>query len=379
MEIIIKEVTSPRELELFIKFPDKLYKGCEYYIPSIHRNQFSTLSKEKNPAFEHCEARYWLAFSGNVIVGRIAGIINHRYNQERKTEYMRFGWLDFKEDENVLKALLSEVEKWAAEKGLNFCHGPLGFTSFDASGVLIEGFEELPTSFGHYNFPYYDKMLQNEGYQKDVDWVEFNIKVPAEMPQKILTAAELISKRYSLHNAPLKNKKDIGKYANNVFELLNTAYKDIYCFSQLSQAQIDSLKKEFLSLLQPDYVSFILNENDEIVAFGIVMPSLAKALKMAKGKMYPFGIFHILRALHFNDTIDMLLIGVRPDYQNKGVHALIFSKIGQTFFRKGIKQIETNRELEDNQKVQQLWAGYEVRQHKRARCYIKELKNNFKD
>ncbi|MBW6480210.1 MAG: N-acetyltransferase [Bacteroidales bacterium] len=374
MKIVIKEVTDQKDLHRFIKFPDQLYKSCNYYIPAIHRNQFSTLSKEKNPAFEHCEARFWLAFSENEIVGRVAGIINHRYNQERKSSYMRFGWLDFIEDENVLKALMSEVEKWAVEKGLQSCHGPLGFTSFDASGVLIEGFDECPTSFGHYNFPYYDKMLLNAGYEKEVDWVEFNIKVPDEIPQKILTASNLISKRYSLRNAPLRDKKDIGKYAKEVFELLNTVYKDIYGFSTLTQAQITNLTKEFLSFLSPDYVSFILNEKDEMVAFGIVLPSLAKALKKARGKLYPFGFLHILYALHFNDTIDMLLIGVRPDYQNKGVTALIFSKIGQAFFRKGIKQIETNRELENNHKVQQLWAGYELRQHKRARCYIKSLK-----
>ena len=374
MEIVIKEVISQKDLNLFIKFPDQLYNGCKYYIPAIHRNQFSTLSQKKNPAFEHCEARYWLAFSENEIVGRVAGIINHRYNQERKSNYMRFGWLDFIEDDKVLKALLSEVEKWAVEKGLQYCHGPLGFTSFDASGILIEGFDEWPTSFGNYNFPYYHRMLQNAGYEKEVDWVEFNIKVPAEVPQKILTASNLISKRYSLRNAHLSNTKDVGKYANEVFELLNTVYKEIYGFSTLNQAQIANLTKEFLTFLNPDYVSFILNENDEIVAFGIVMPSLAKALKKARGKLYPFGILHILYALHFNDTIDMLLIGVRPDYQNKGVHALIFSKIGQTFIRKGIKHVETNRELENNQKVQQLWSGYEVRQHKRARCYIKKLR-----
>lgn len=373
MEIVIKEVINQKDLNLFIKFPDHLYNGCKYYIPAIHRNQFSTLSKEKNPAFEHCEARYWLAFSENEIVGRVAGIINHRYNQERKSSYMSFGWLDFIEDEKVLKALLTNVEKWAAENGLQYCHGPLGFTSFDASGVLIEGYDELPTSFGHYNFPYYDKMLRNAGYRKDVDWLEFNIKVPPAVPPKVISAAELIAKRYSLRNALLKNKKDIGKHAKGVFELLNTVYKDIYYFSTLSKAQIKLLTDEFLSMMHPDYVSFILNEEDEIVAFGIVMPSLAKALKKIRGKLYPFGFLHILYALRFNDTADMLLIGVRPDYQNKGVHALIFSKIGQTFIRKGIKQVETTRELENNQKVQQLWAGYEVRQHKRARCYIKKL------
>ncbi|TVQ89672.1 MAG: hypothetical protein EA393_06700 [Bacteroidetes bacterium] len=373
MDLIIKEVTTPEELKDFIRFPDNLYKDCKYYIPSIHKNQFNTLSKEQNPAFEHCEARYWLAMKGSVIVGRVAGIINHRYNQERNVKIMRFGWMDFVEDQKIANALLQQVEKWAKEKGMTGVHGPLGFTSFDASGVLVEGFDEWPTSFGHYNFPYYDKMLQNAGYNKEVDWIEFNIKVPDVLPPKVITASKLVEKRYSLRNASLKNKNDIGKYANEVFELLNTVYKDLHCFSSLTPAQIKDLTKDFMSFMQPDYVSFILNNKDELVAFGIVMPSLTKALKKAKGRLYPFGILHIIWALNFNDTVDMLLIGVRPDYQNKGVHALIFSKIGQTFVRKGIKQVETTRELEDNQKVQQLWAGYETRQHKRARCYVKNL------
>jgi hypothetical protein len=374
MEITVIEVTDKKGLEDFIRFPDRLYKKSRYYVPALHNNQYATLSPEKNPALEHCEARYWLAFSGEKIVGRIAGIINHRYNQEQKTAQMRFGWLDFIEDENVVKVLLQQIENWAIEKESSYINGPLGFTTFDASGILIDGFDEWPTSFGHYNFPYYDIMLQNAGYKKDVDWVEFNIKVPEKLPTKVLTAADLISKRYSVRNASLKNKKDIAKYADEVFELLNTAYKEIKYFSTLSEPQKKLLKKDFLSMMHPGYVSIILNEKEEVVAFGIVMPSLARALKKSGGKLFPFGILHILYALHYNDTVDMLLIGVRPDYQNKGVHALIFSKIGQTFIRKGIKQVETTRELENNHKVQQLWAGYELRQHKRARCYKKELK-----
>jgi hypothetical protein len=374
MEITVKEVTDKKGLEDFIRFPDRLYKKSRYYVPALHNNQYATLSPEKNPAFEHCEARYWLAFSGDKIVGRIAGIINHRYNQEQKTTQMRFSWLDFIEDEDVVKTLLQQVENWANEKESSYLNGPLGFTTFDAAGVLVDGFDEWPTSFGHYNFPYYDKMLQNAGYKKDVDWVEFNIKVPEKLPSKVLTAADLISKRYSVRNASLKNKKDIAKYADEVFELLNAAYKEIKYFSTLSESQKKFLKEDFLSMMHPGYVSIILNEKEEVVAFGVVMPSLARALKKSGGKFFPFGILHILYALHYNDTVDMLLIGVRPDYQNKGVHALIFSKIGQTFIRKGIKQVETTRELENNHKVQQLWAGYELRQHKRARCYKKELK-----
>ncbi len=373
MEVTLREVSRSKELGLFIRFPDKLYKGCEYYIPALHSTQLETLSWLKNPAFDHCEARYWLAFKGSEIVGRIAGIINHRYNKDRNLSFMRIGWLDFVEDQQVLETLLGAVEGWAKEKGLEFIHGPLGFNSFDASGVLIEGFAEWPTSFGKYNFPYYDPLLQKAGFKKDVDWVEYNIKVPSELNSRLSAAALLVKKRYSVRNAELKSKSEVKKYAIQVFDLLNDVYGQLYGFSKLSPLQIDRLIRGFLLLINPGFVSIVLNESDEVVAFGLVMPSLGKALKKANGKLWPFGIFCILWSLRFNHTVDMLLIGVRPDYQGRGVHALIFEKIFNTFKKRGIKQVETTRELEGNQKVQQLWVGYEPRLHKRSRCYVKQV------
>jgi len=375
MEIALQEIFSKKELDTFIRFPDQLYKDSKYYIPALHSNQVATLSREKNPAFEHCEARYWLAYNGTDIVGRVAGIINHRYNLERNARFMRIGWLDFVEDQQVLELLLGAVEGWAREKGMETMHGPLGFTSFDASGVLIEGFEEWPTSFGKYNHHYYDPMLQKAGFKKDVDWVEFSIKVPEQMPQRVVAITEMIKKRYAVRNAELLKRNDLLNYAPQILDLLNNVYHDLYGFSTLTAAQIENLTKEFLSLIDPAFVSIILNEKDELVAFGIVMPSLTKALKKANGKLFPFGLLRVLYALRFNDTVDMLLIGVRPDYQGKGVHALIFEKIVKTFHRRGIKRVETTRELEENQKVQQLWAGYESRLHKKARCYIKEVRS----
>lgn len=373
MDILIKEVLTKKDLKAFIRFPDQLYKGSRYYIPALHSNQLATLSREKNPAFDHCEARYWLAYQGTEIVGRIAGIINHRYNEERQVKFMRIGWLDFAEDQQVLHALIETVEKWASEKGLDHIHGPLGFNSFDTSGVLIEGFEEWPTSFSKYNFPYYDSMLQRAGFKKDVDWVEFNIKVPGQLPPRLPAAAEIVKKRYGVRQANLKSKKESLKYAYEVFHLINQAYGQLYGFSSLNQKQIENLVNEFFSLIHIDYVSIVLNQKDEVVSFGLVMPSLTKALKKAKGKLFPFGIFRIMHALRYNDTVDMLLIGVRPDYQGKGVHVLLFEKIFKTFKDRGIKQVETTRELEENHKVQQLWAGFETRLHKRARCYIKKV------
>jgi GNAT superfamily N-acetyltransferase len=373
MDVLLKEVLTQKDLEAFIRFPDQLYRGNRFYVPALHSNQKATLSREKNPAFDHCEARYWLAFDGPKAVGRIAGIINHRYNEERNQKFMRIGWLDFAENQNVLEALLRAVEGWAREKGMEHIHGPLGFNSFDTSGVLIDGFEEWPTSFSKYNFPYYDPMLQKAGYKKDVDWVEFNIKVPDQLPPRLPAAAEIVKKRYGVRQANLKSKKDSLKYAHEIFNLINQAYGHLYGFSSLTKIQIENLINEFFSLIHVDYVSVVLNEKDEIVSFGIVMPSLTKALKKAKGKLFPIGILRIMAALRYNDTVDMLLIGVRPDYQGKGVHVLLFEKIFKTFKERGIKQVETTRELEENNKVQQLWVGFESRLHKRARCYIKAV------
>jgi len=363
-------------LREFVRFPDVLYKTSQNYVPPIHINQLATLSREKNPAFEHCEARFWLAYKNGEVAGRIAAIINHRYNEERNTRLMRFGWLDFIQDTEVLKALIKNVEDWAREKGMAQLHGPLGFTSFDTSGVLVEGFDELPTSFGRYNFPYYDTLLKEAGFEKDIDWVEYNIKVPAGLPEKMTKAADLIKNRYQVRLANFKSNKDLIQYAEQFFNLLNEAYSDLYAFSTLTAAQKTKLAGVYLKKLHPDYVAIVLNDKDELVALGVVMPSLARAMKKAKGRLFPFGFIRMLWALRFNDTVDMLLIAVRPDYQNKGLHVLIFQKIFATFKRRGIKQVETTRELENNQKVQQLWAGYETRLHKRARCYIKTLSSN---
>lgn len=373
MELKIKEVESRNELRLFIRFPDQLYKGCNYYVPPLHKQQFETLSADKNPAFDHCEARYWLAYQGDELVGRIAGIINHRYNEEQQVRQIRFGWFDFTDDERVAKALLTKVEAWGQQRNMTAIHGPLGFTSFDPSGVLVEGFEEWPFSFGRYNYAYYNDHLQNSGYTKDVDWLEYTVKVPDPVPERVIKLSKVVKKRFALRNAPIHTRKDIKEYAVPIFEMINTIYQGIYCFSTLTSKQIHALVKEFVALIHPDYVSVIVNEKNEPVAFGLAIHSLVKALKKAGGSLYPFGWLHLHRALKKNDTVDLLLIGVMPAYQNKGAHALVFEKMGQSFIKHHIKQLETTRELEHNRKVQQLWEGYEKRQHKRARCYIKSL------
>lgn len=373
MELSVIEVASKRDLYRFIRFPDQLYKGCEYYIPALHNNQFKTLSKTKNPAFEHCQARYWMVCEGKRVVGRVAAIINHRYNKIKGSDYMRFGWLDFIENDRVLNMLLNLVEDWAKANNIQYVHGPLGFTSFDQSGVLVDGFNEYPTAWGHYNYPYYGPMIMKYHYKKDVDWIEQRITVPDETNQREIKIAQLVKKRFELHQSVMKSRQDVSVYAGRVFELINRSYEGLYAFSPLTDHQIRDLQKTFMQMIHPDYVSVVLNKEEEVVAFGIVLPSLSHALKKARGRMFPFGFIHILRALHYNDTVDMLLVGVKHEYQNKGAYALVFEKIFGTIKKKGIRYVETTRELENNEKVQQLWAAYEKRQHKRARCYIKSM------
>ncbi|MFC2123506.1 hypothetical protein ACFLU5_01745 [Bacteroidota bacterium] len=371
--IEIYEVKNRNDLQKFIKFPDQLYAKNDFFIPAIHKSEYRTLSHKTNPAFEYCISKYWLAKSQGRIVGRIAGIINTKYNDHHNIKYARFGWLDFIEDDDVLRLLLQTVETWALENNMEYVHGPLGFVSFDPSGILIEGFDEFPTSVALYNYPYYAKLIEKCEYTKEKEWIEYNITVPDEVPENVVRSAELIKRRYKLHEVEINNRKDILKYSNDVFNLINIAYKDLFIFSELSPQEAAIFSKQFLGFLKPEFVSFILDENEEMVAFGIVTPSIAKALKKCNGKLFPFGFLRIMRALKKTDTADLLLIAINPAYQNRGLHAIIFNKITRNLILNNIKKVESNREEEDNIKVKNLWNHYEHRMHKRVRCYSKKL------
>ncbi len=373
MDVTIKEIKSKREFKRFIEFPNRLYKNNEYFVPALFRQELKTLSEKDNPAFEFCEARYWMAYKGNQIAGRIAGIINHNYNKKIGEKFARFGWLDFTEDEEVLRKLMKTFENWAVRKDTRCLHGPLGFTSFDASGVLIEGFSELPTSFGHYNFPYYSKLIERQGYKKDIDWLEYNVRVPDKVPENFVKTAKIIKKRYQLESVEFKNKKEFLKYVDDIFRLVNKEYAHLYSFSEVTDSQIEQLKDQFIPLIKLEYVSVVVNSENKVVGLGICMPSLSRAIKKSKGKLFPGGIFRILHALRNNDTIDTLLIAVDKQYRDKGVNAIIFDDIGNAFIRNGITNIESNRELESNYSVNNLWKKFDYRQHKRARCYCKYL------
>jgi hypothetical protein len=370
----IKEVTSKKQLRAFVHFPNRLYKNNPYYVPQIESMDRDTLTPGKNHAFEVCEGKYWLAYDEKgEIVGRVAGIINRKYNEKTGEKICRFGWIDFIDDKDVSKALMDTVEQYAREKGMDTMIGPMGFLEFDAAGVLVEGYDKLPTAYGKYNAPYYEQHLLDLGYAKDIDYVEYLINVPDVIPERYARMAELVSIKNGLHQAPFHSRADLGPYLDGVFRCLNSAYSKLHGFSELSAGQCDDLKKQFLTNINVDYVSIVLDADDQVVGFGVALPSLSKAMQKAQGSLFPFGWMHMLRAFKQNDTIDLLLIAIDEKYKNKGVNAMIFDKFAQGITKNGIKYIESTRELEDNTSVQNLWRYLEHTLTKRARTYKKQI------
>lgn len=372
--ILIKEVTNKKELKAFVHFPNVLYKDNPYYVPQIESMDRDTLTPGKNHAFEVCEGKCWLAYNEKgKIVGRVAGIINHKYNEKTGEKICRFGWIDFIDDPNVVKALMDTVEGYAREKGMDTMNGPMGFLEFDAAGVLVEGYDKLPTAYGKYNAPYYEQHLLNLGYVKDADYVEYYIKVPDVIPERYARMAELVSIKNSLHQAVIHNRTELMPYLDGLFRCLNSAYSKLHGFSELTPGQCDDLKKQFLSNINVDYISIALDADEHVVGFGVALPSLSKAMQKAKGSLFPLGWIHMLKALRQNDTLDLLLIAIDEKYKNKGVNAMIFDKFAQGITKNGVKYIESTRELEDNTSVQNLWRYLEHELTKRARTYIKHL------
>ncbi len=374
MGIHLKEVTTHKELKDFVNFQYELYKNNQFWVPPLKKEELFSLQHDKNPAFDFCESKYWLAYKNDKIVGRVAGIINHKFNKKFDKKIMRFGWIDFIEDDEVVNTLLHSVEEWAKEKGLLEIHGPLGFTDMDGEGTLIEGFNELSTLGAIYNYEYYSSLIENNGYTKDIDWIEYEVTMTSDpVPEKISRISEIALKRNKLHVLKVKKSKDLLPYAREMFYLINQSYQELYGFVELSDRQIDMYVKQYFGFIKPEYVPVVLNEKKEMVAFGITMPSLSKAFQKAKGRLFPFGFIHILKAMKNNPGLDLYLTAVRPDMQDKGVNAILMNEINKLIINNKITKVETNRELESNSKVQAQWRFFENRQHKRRRCYKKEI------
>lgn len=374
MDVIVTEVTTKSDRKAFVTFPNRLYQGNPYFVPQLMASELASLDPKQNHAFVYCEAKYWLARNEEGdIVGRIAGIINHSYNEKSGLPHARFSYCDFIEDLSVARALFDTVAAWAKSKNLTHLNGPIGFHDFDACGFLVDGFDELPTAYGKYNFPYYDQFMKELGFAKSVDWVEYRITIPETMPEVFPRLAEMVGRKEHLRVGNFKSKKELRPYFDKIFALMNRAYANLHGFSELSEGQIQDLIGQFVPLLDLRLVAIVLNDHDDVVGFGICLPSLSKAFQKAKGHLFPFGIFHIQKALRKNDVLDTLLISIDEDYQNKGVNALIFNYIYKGIKEFGMKYIESTRQLEDNHHVLNLWNKFKSRQHKRARSYIKKI------
>jgi len=371
--IEIREVLTNRELTTFIRFPFQIYQDHPFWVPALDFDELNTLRRDKNPAFEYCEARYWMAFRDGKPVGRIAGIINRRYIEKWKNRYARFGWIDFVDDESVCRALVQTVEDWARQNRLAAVHGPLGFTDLDREGMLVEGFQELGTLATIYNHSYYPKYLEACGYRKDTDWVEFQAKNPAEVPEKIQRVAEIARKRLKLRVLELKKPKDILPYAKGVFDVLDAAYAGLYGVVPLTDRQVDAYIKQYFGFVNPEYIKIVVDDHDKVAGFLIALPSLSRALQKSRGRLLPLGFIHLYSALKRNKYLDMYIAAVRPDLQGKGVNAIFMTEIAKSAGKNGVISAESNPELETNQRVQSSWDYFETRQHKRRRCYLKGL------
>ena len=378
--IQIKRVETKKDLKQFIEFHYDLYKGNPYDVPNLYSDEVNTLSKDKNAAFDFCEAEYFLALKEGKIVGRVAAIINHKANEKWKKRDVRFGWIDFIDDIEVSRALFEAVEEYGRKKGMDDIVGPLGFTDMDPEGMLTWGFDKLGTMATIYNYEYYPQHMEKlGGWKKDNDYVEYYLVVPEKSPEKYTKIAEMVEKRYNLHVRKL-TKKDIfqGGYGKKLFDLINLTYSDLYGFSELTDRQIDQYVKMYFPLADLDLVTVIEdgNKDNQLAGLGITIPSLSRALqKCRRGRLFPFGWWHLLRAIKFHKTdgVDLLLMGFLPEYRSKGANALLFADLIPRYVDYGFKWGETQVEMESNEGVQSQWGPLDPINHKKRRCYRRSL------
>lgn len=376
MSVQIKTVTTKSELKTFVRFGNKLYKGNKYYVPSMPFDDMNTLDSSKNAAFEFCQTEYYLAYKDGEVVGRVAAIINHKANEAWKVKQVRFGWIDFIDDLEVSGALLDAVIAFGKKHGMNQIVGPLGFTDFDREGMLVEGFDCVTTMATIYNYPYYPEHMKKHGYVKETGWLEYRITIPETVPDRHETLSQLVAQRYNLKVRKL-TRRQIKKenYGQKLFALINQTYCVLYGYSLLSEKQIDQFVGVYLSLIDARMLTFIEDEKGDLIGAGISMPSLAKALQKCNGELFPFGWWYLLKSMFWKkpDSLDLLLIGVRPDYQKRGVPTMLFTDLIKTYNKLGFRYAETNACLESNTKVRALWEPFENEQHKKRWIFGKEF------
>ena len=375
MAVEIRKVETKKDLKTFIDFHYDLYAGSPYDVPNLYIDERNTLDKKRNAAFDFCRAEYFLAYKDGKVAGRVAAIINNRVNKHWNRQDVRFGWIDFIDDLEVSRALFDAVAAYGRENGMTAMVGPLGFSDMDPEGMLIEGFDQLSTMATIYNHPYYPEHIAKMGFEKSVDWVEFRIKIPEGIPEKHQRISEIIRKKYGVRNIYFNDLKSlVNRYGQELFRLINEAYDQLHGYSPLSPRQIDHYIKMYVPVLNLNNVSLIVDADENLVGVGISMPSMSKALIKSRGRLFPTGWIHLLKALKGkNDTVDLMLVAVKPEYQSKGVNALLFSDLIPNFIKNGYEWAESNPELELNQKVQSQWQYFETHLNKRRRCFIKPL------
>ena len=374
--LTIKEVKRDRDLRRFVQFGIDIFKGNNYYCPPLILDEIITFKKGKNPAHEVCDYVLYMAYRNGKAVGRIAGIVNHRANEAWGVKKCRFGWFDFVDDYEVFESLLDSVAEWGRSRGMELLNGPVGFTDFDHQGLLIEGFDYNSPMASLYTHPYYVAHYERYGLRKEADWIEFQIHPPKEAPERMRRVAALVSERYGLRAVKVKNSRELrARYGYSYFDVLDSAYQKLYNYQPMTEKQKQYYCKMFFPLLNFDFVTLVVNDKDEIVAVGLGMPSLSDALRKCRGRLFPFGWYHLLKALKAKKMtdFDLLLIAVRPDYQDRGVNSLIVDEMTPYFSKYGIQRIESSAILETNNKSQANFVIFDHIQHKRRRAYVREL------
>lgn len=376
MAIEIRTVNpTKKELKKFVKFGIDHYKGNSFFVPPLVMDDVNTLRPDKNPAFDFCEAQSFMAFRDGKPVGRITAIINKRVNERTGQKNMRFGFVEFINDNEVVDALFDAAEEWGRGRGMESMTGPMGFSDMDHEGMLIEGFDRLGTMATIYNYDYYPRQMERLGMEKDADWVEYLIKVPDAVPEKYQRIADIVSRKFNLRALHFTSRKKIkDEYGQALFDLINEAYDGLYGYSPLTPRQIEHYIDLYLGILRLDDISIIVDTDNRLVAAGISIASFSRALQKSRGRIFPFGWWHLLKPLRAKvDTVDLLLVAVKPEYQSKGVNALLFTDLLPRYIKTGYRQAESNVELEGNSSVQKQWEYFEREQHKRRRCYKKSL------
>ena len=372
----IKEVTSKAERRIFVDFPNRFYRDIPEFVPAFYGDDMADWDPDKNPAFAYCEAKSFLAYKGDEVVGRIGAILSHKANEKWGTKRMRFSQVDFIDDREVSAALFGAVEDWAREKGMNEVHGPLGFCDLDREGMLVDGFDKRSMFITYYNHPYYLDHLTALGYVKDTDWIEHLIPLEGwDDPnyKRLKRISDAMLRRTGFHKADVKKKSDFKPYIRKVFELVNIAYAPLYGVVELTEEQIDKYTNKFLPLVDPDFCCLIVDDNDDLMGFGVGAPSVSEAMKKCHGRLFPFGWAGVLRALKKNDTLDLFLIAVRPELQKTGLNGVIMEHLFTGCNKHGIRHAETGPQLETNTKVHSQWKMFGIEPHKRRRCFIKQL------